>query len=235
MLCRAKSLVISLMTLALVQNGASAGQLTDQGRHLYDAGQYEKAGAYFAAEIKANPNDPTANYLLGNVFVKLNRTAEAMAAYQKAISIEPNGNVGVYGRQALESLSNSAKALPTRLQTPAVTAESKTVEEAPPDENVQRINAECEKMISQIEESAEQRIRTLRADMNERIAANGEKRTLSLGPDVTTTRYDPTAANESIKEEMQPQIKFIEDDAKRQIAAVKAAYNARLAPYQKKP
>jgi tetratricopeptide (TPR) repeat protein len=236
MLSRAKSLVIGSIAITLFPCAALAGQLTDQGKQLYNAGQYEKAGGYFAAEIKANPNDPTALYLLGNVFVKLNRISEAQAAYQKALLIEPNGSVGAFSRQALDSLTNKATPSQTKAHNSAATTQTNVPEtQAPPNADQLRIAAECEAQINHIEESAEQKIAALRNEMRERIEANGQKRTLMLGPEVSTTRYDPEPLNESIKEEIEPQIKFIQDETKRKIEAVKAAYKARLSSYESSP
>jgi tetratricopeptide (TPR) repeat protein len=61
-----------------------------QGAVAYDAGDYESSLARFEAAVKQNPNDAESLSNLGQVLVKLGRTAEAIPYFEKATSLNPD-------------------------------------------------------------------------------------------------------------------------------------------------
>lgn len=234
-----KLLILGLTALFAIR-GAEASQLTDEGMRFYNAGQFDKAGAYFEAEIKANPNDATAHYLLGNSFVKLNRVAEAQAAYERAIMLDPKGNVGQYSLKAKEGLSaqalktsssadSSLRPLPPPSQSPAApdfndTKSSALAVSKQTDETEKRISAECDARVTEIQRASDRKIQSLQREMSERMSAN-----VWVGRSNRVTTYDPSSENQAIREEYAPQIKAIREDTQKQIDAVKASYKDRLA------
>jgi tetratricopeptide (TPR) repeat protein len=215
-----------------------ASSLTDEGMQYYNAGQFQNAGGCFLAEIKAHPTDASAHYLLGNVYLKLNRSAEATSEYQKASSLEPNGSIGQYSRAALASLAKNTTASKPSVQSEAVDSETKSSAQAiseQTNEKEGRVSAECEAKIKAINETAESKINSLQKEMNEQIAANGSAVSVvgygGFGMRARYVRqvYNPAEANDQIRAEYEPKIQAVRDDAHKQIDQVTAAYKQRQA------
>jgi len=231
-------LCFSLVSAISSLSPSQAGQLMDEGMRLYSAGQFEKSGGCFAAEIKQNPMDASAHYLLGNVYLKLNRTAEAVSEYQKASSLEPNGSVGQYSRQALATLVKNSGAGKAPVQAGAVDSETRSSAQAisqQTNEKEGRVSAELEAKIKDINDLADSKVKTLEKEMNDQIAANGSAITVvgvgGFGNRNVFRRqvYNPADANEQIRAEYEPQIQAVRDQARKQIDLATAAYKQREA------
>jgi Tetratricopeptide repeat len=228
-------ILISVAVIAMLVDirSARASQLIDEGMRFYNGGQYEKAGSYFEAEIKANPNSATAHYLLGNAFVKLNRTVEAQAAYERASMLDPNGSAGQYSRRAKEALSAQCLRPPSNnVQSPSATpdtvdqevkASANTVAKQT-DEHEKRLLDECTVKVNEITKNSESKIQAVQREMNERTAANGVPMFARNG----RKYYDPAIDNEAVRQEYAPQINAIRDEAQKQIDLVKASYKDRM-------
>jgi tetratricopeptide (TPR) repeat protein len=62
----------------------------DQGAVAYRAGDYATALSQYEAAVQQNPNDPEALSNLGQMLVRLQRTAEAIPHFEKATALNPN-------------------------------------------------------------------------------------------------------------------------------------------------
>ncbi len=228
--------LVSVASFAIVSSNAnaSASQLTDEGMRLYNAGQFEKAGSYFEAEVKANPKSANGYYLLGNTFVRLNRSAEAKSAYDKAILLDPKGPAGQYSRQAKEGLTVPVQKPITASGPPdmdALDAKSSAMAVSKQTgENQRRLEVECQAKVDEISRNADDKIATLQREMSERLAANGSA--IYAGRSFRVKIYDPATENAAVRDEYTPQIKQIRDDAAKQTDAVKALYKERIAAYE---
>lgn len=73
-----------------LRSGASVEALKELGETLTQAGWTEEAYETFAAACKQSPADPELQFKRGRALQMLHRTAEAKAAYQKAIALKPD-------------------------------------------------------------------------------------------------------------------------------------------------
>ena len=65
-----------------------------QARLLYQTTQYEEAAAALKTIVDAQPNNPNARLLLGDVYAAMNKAAEAEAQYDQALRTDPHCGTG---------------------------------------------------------------------------------------------------------------------------------------------
>src|SRR5438270_12190710 len=81
-----------------------------QGLQFYRNNQIAKAVIYFEADLKQRKDKQTlVNYYLGNTYLKMGRTDEAMAQYKAAYAADPTSETGWYSKSALDKLAAIAK------------------------------------------------------------------------------------------------------------------------------
>src|SRR2546422_10903132 len=68
----------------------SAAQSIAAGNQTYAAKDYAKGVQYYQAAVQLDPNSAAAYQGLGNCQYMLGKNTEALAAYEKASSLEPN-------------------------------------------------------------------------------------------------------------------------------------------------
>ena len=88
------TLMFSVVFLGLPMMGGSQGATADQyyqyGNKLYQTKDYTNAAKYYQASVQMNPSNAPAFQALGNCYYFTNRKAEAVAAYEKALALNPN-------------------------------------------------------------------------------------------------------------------------------------------------
>jgi tetratricopeptide (TPR) repeat protein len=232
------ALCVSLLTFLSGLHPCRASALTDEGMQLYNAGQFQRSGSCFLAEIQANPTNASAHYLLGNVYTKLNRKAEAISEYQKASTLEPNDSVGQYSRAALAALLKNTGAPKAAVQSDAVDAETKSSAQAISQQTNEKegtVSAECQAKIKSVNDVADGKVKQLEKEMEEQIAANGSAITVVgyggpfLRSRYTRQVYNPAEANAEIRAEYEPKIQAVRDQARKEIDQITAAYKQRQA------
>ena len=67
-----------------------ATQLTQQAEQLQRTGQLHEAEAAYRRAIKLAPNDPATHYNLGNLYLELERPADAIVSYRTALRLTPD-------------------------------------------------------------------------------------------------------------------------------------------------
>lgn len=112
--------ILSIMILLASINVAYAkvkatSPATAQAIKYYKSGNYTQA--YLACEniVAKDPSDALAQYYLAMSYVKLGRKSDAIAAYDRVISLSPNGIVGNYaqkGKQCIETPSLCHEPIP---------------------------------------------------------------------------------------------------------------------------
>ncbi len=78
-----------IILYSLIPSGSFAQNekaLIKKGNEAYEKKEYENAATHYQQAIEKKPADPVARYNLGNAFYKNNKTDEAVAAYDKALS-----------------------------------------------------------------------------------------------------------------------------------------------------
>ncbi len=228
---------LSILLTLQVQSCASAENLLDEGTRLYKESNFEKAGRCFEAEIKTNPNNAKAHYLLGNIFFELNRQQEAAQEYRRAIGIDGHGPVAQYSQQGLAAIERSkvgtgttrgASTLQAGPQDSEVNAIQKSAKAISNQTNETESHAseECEARIRDTTRDAEKRIADLQREMQEKIDANGQA-VYASGRFRVMKIYDPARENQAIKDDYQRQISAVKDEQNKKIAALKLSSKER--------
>jgi hypothetical protein len=99
------------VTMALLLPGASIATpagATANGSNamaLYQKRDYKNAAAAFYAKLKANPYDNESRYYLANCYAQLKNYKVALEEYQKVSNFAGSSNVGVYSRNAIDSIN----------------------------------------------------------------------------------------------------------------------------------
>src|SRR5690349_19796451 len=83
-------LIFSTSTSMALAQGATAGQYIAAGNQFYTAKDYAKAVQYYKYATTLDPNSAAAYQGLGNSYYGLGQRSDALAAYDKALQINPN-------------------------------------------------------------------------------------------------------------------------------------------------
>jgi tetratricopeptide (TPR) repeat protein len=236
---KTKSLILLLLCVC-PQGSALASDYLQQGKRYYAAGQLDKAGRYFQAEVASEPNSATAHYFLGNVFVGLKRLPEAIKEYRAASELDRNGQVGQYSRQALATLESPAtrneqkNAEDSNQRSDAeLTRNSAAAISRETNERSERNSAECDAKVRTVMQDSERRVKTLEQEMNDRIAQNGSALYVTAitrgGRTSTDKSYDPEADNKLIRAEYAPKIEAIKAEARKHADEIIASYRQKSA------
>jgi tetratricopeptide (TPR) repeat protein len=71
------------------EGAASFEEYYNAGAQSYEAAQYEDALSYFEYCSQLDSNQPSIFQYLGNTYYALGRTAEAIAAFERALELNP--------------------------------------------------------------------------------------------------------------------------------------------------
>ncbi len=80
--------ILCLLTLAFSVSAQTSA--LDEATRLYQAQKFEEAAKAFATITKSDPTNPRVFFLLGSSLYAMSRYEDAVAAFQKAISIGHN-------------------------------------------------------------------------------------------------------------------------------------------------
>lgn len=85
-----KKLVIVCSLFTVLVCTAQNNKLFDQATHAYNAGDYEKAIRFYTDILSNGEHSTAVYYNLGNSHYKLNKIAESIYYYEKALLLSPN-------------------------------------------------------------------------------------------------------------------------------------------------
>ena len=85
---RKLTLIFSLFTVLLL--GAQNNALFEQATTAYNAKEYEKAVTYYEEILENGEHSASVYYNLGNAYYRLNKIAESIYFYEKALLLAPN-------------------------------------------------------------------------------------------------------------------------------------------------
>lgn len=104
------AIALSLGTaVGLLSTAAFALDSVSEATILYEQGQLQKAAQMLQAELRTQPNNSAAHYLIrmGNILIKRGELTEAVKEYQSAVMIDPSGASGIYSKRELASLTKA--------------------------------------------------------------------------------------------------------------------------------
>jgi tetratricopeptide (TPR) repeat protein len=213
----------------------------------YAANDFTGAEKHLRSELKANPKNANAHYLLGNILLKQNRPEEAKKEFGWVMMLEPSGTARKYSQQALEQLSKPATAAvnpPPQIETASgarsstqslndslidatnntAAIKNSTVNVSrQADEREQALNAERDQRIKEVMKEAERQTKIIEDEMHEAIDANGQA-TYGFRRRMV---YNPAPLNDTVRQEYQPKIDRIKEDARKKIDEIKTQYALR--------
>ncbi len=240
--------VLSWALALLVQTEAVADSLMENGKLYYSESNYGKAEKAFEAEIKANPKNADAHYMLGNVLVELGREKEAVQEYNQSLHLEPHGATSLYCQKALNGITLKHTPAPPgacgKFPLPVPTSQSAVLPPGPPEkshdrenqavsESASKISAqtnetethaseECEARIRDINRDAERQIADLQREQQERIDANKPAMAVKAA-----YRYFQNADDNATREEISRKIEAIKTQQAKRVAELRLSYKVR--------
>ncbi|HEY9731348.1 MAG TPA: tetratricopeptide repeat protein [Drouetiella sp.] len=219
-----------------LQNVASAESLLDEGKRFYIQANFGKAERCFEAEVKANPKDANAHYMLANTILELGRRSEALAEYQQALKLNPTTSIQSNCLRAINGLTQTQQQQQQQQGqvTPASRAEKSSP--TPPTSEAEtirnaagKIGAQTEAVESQDSAELDARIRDINKDAERQIAdlqaEEASKMSQSFG--YGKGRYNATADNLAVKQEYDARIQAARDTQARKIADLRMFYKAK--------
>jgi clan AA aspartic protease (TIGR02281 family) len=96
--------LLALAAVLLACAGAGWAHLNEAGKAAYARGDYAQAERLFRQALTAAPDEPEVHYHHGVALTHLHRWAEAAAAYEKALALQPPSALAAAARQALRSV-----------------------------------------------------------------------------------------------------------------------------------
>ncbi|HEY7250615.1 MAG TPA: TIGR02281 family clan AA aspartic protease [Methylomirabilota bacterium] len=104
---RSTAVVAALLALALVdpvQAARSVAELNEAGKAAYSRGDFAAAERLFNQAIAEAPEEPLLHYHRGITLMRRSRWAEAAAAFQSALRLDPPADVAAAARAGLRTL-----------------------------------------------------------------------------------------------------------------------------------
>jgi tetratricopeptide (TPR) repeat protein len=165
---------IMLFVLLLCQAPALASNfLVRLAEKYYTRGEYQNAANVLALASADDPRNAYVHYMRANALALLKQPAEAGEEYRIAFTLDRSGLVGKYSKEGLAALLDEHKPATPKLHPPV------QVDTGPvPDDNLEmveaknRLSARCDAKIDEINKQAEDKIRVLDKERQERLANN---------------------------------------------------------------
>lgn len=89
--------------------GADWAQLNESGKAAYSRGDYAEAERVFRQAAAAAPEEPELHYHRGVALTQLRRWSEAVAAYERALALQPPAGLAAAARAGLRSVEPMAR------------------------------------------------------------------------------------------------------------------------------
>jgi len=84
------SLLVSFSLSTAAQSPGSLEYYFKYGREYFEAGNFESAATYFQQGVSMYPKNAEMHLYLGQAYLKMKKTTEARAAFQKAVELDPS-------------------------------------------------------------------------------------------------------------------------------------------------
>jgi tetratricopeptide (TPR) repeat protein len=139
----------------------------------YKQGEYQNAANVLALASADDPRNAYVHYMRGNALALLKQHTEAGEEYKIALALDRSGLVGQYSKEGLAALQREHKSVTPKLHPPVA------VDTGPvPDDNLEmveaknRLSARCDAKIDEINKQAEDKIRAIDKERQDRLANN---------------------------------------------------------------
>jgi tetratricopeptide (TPR) repeat protein len=208
-----------------------------KGQTAYQTGDYTRAMQLFDSEVRQNPRNASAHYMLAEAFCKLARKPEAISEFRIALSLAKTGTVADYSRSALSALTNSVPSSPPKSSAAARSdstglGHSVSTMSSQTNERESVLQAECDQKVRLIMQDADDQAARVTKEMDERIAANGSVQYSFNRFNHPYVTYDPSSANQEIKAECLGRMEKLKQEARYRADAVIRSYKERQAAWE---
>jgi hypothetical protein len=233
-------LAIIMTLLAFCAISTPAGfcyeDLFGKGQTAYQTGDYTRAMQLFDSEVRQNPRNASAHYMLAETFCKLARKPEAISEFRIALSLAKTGTVADYSRSALSALEGSVSS-----SSPSATAARNDSKElghsvstmsSQTNERENVLQAQCDQKVREIMQDADDQCARISKEMNERIAANGPVIYSFNAFNRRYISYDPSSANQEIKAECIGRMEKLKQEARYKADALIRSFKEREAAWE---
>lgn len=218
--------IISIAVSGLViqlQTSVSAENLLEEGNRFYTEGNFGSAARCFQAEIKANPKDAHAHYLMANTLLELGRNNEALIEYEQALKLEPSGVIQSNCQKAIHQLTQHAAPQNASTLRPGASSSTSQNPESEAIKNASgKIGAQTNQSETQISAELEAKIRDINGDADRQVAALQAEQAARIN-DLPAghggrNAYSPARESETIRQEISARIQAVRDTQARKKA-----------------
>ncbi|MDR3616619.1 MAG: tetratricopeptide repeat protein [Candidatus Obscuribacterales bacterium] len=98
----------TIFALTICSVSAQEASLLNNCERLYQANKIDEAKAALEQMLLKYPQDASAHYLLGNVFVRLQQKTKALIEYSSAMQLDKTGTVANFARTGINSLTEGS-------------------------------------------------------------------------------------------------------------------------------
>ncbi len=98
-------ILLFIVSLSVGPVFAESESALGSAQKLYKEQRFSEARLVLQSEVKSNPRNASAHYLLGNCLLALKSFAQARDEYRSAAILDPKGQAGEFSRTALALLS----------------------------------------------------------------------------------------------------------------------------------
>jgi tetratricopeptide (TPR) repeat protein len=223
--------IISVAVTGLVlqlQTSVSAESLLEEGNRFYTEGNFGSAARCFHAEIKANPKDAHAHYLMANTLLELGRKNEALIEYEQALKLEPTGAIQSNCQKAIHQLTQPSQhaAPPQNGSTLRPEASATSTPQNPESEAIRnasgKIGAQTNQSETQMSAEYEAKIRDINGDADRQVATLQAEQAARIN-DLPAghggrNSYNPARESDTIRSEISARIQAVRDTQARKKA-----------------
>jgi hypothetical protein len=114
----------AVFALTISSVSAQEASLLTNCERLYQANKIDEAKAALEQMLVKYPQDASAHYLLGNIFVRLQQKTKALIEYSSAMQLDKTGTVSAYAKAGINALTEGAERDSTSTANAAVTPAS---------------------------------------------------------------------------------------------------------------
>jgi tetratricopeptide (TPR) repeat protein len=220
----ASTAVSIFMLVSLLQPAWADKSFMAQAQEFVDSKNFEQASRCYGLELKQNPNNSGAHYLLGRTMLRLKHTELAIPEFEAAERLDPKGPAGKYSLQYLQSIKGTPNTV-SKTEPPDKTEDQsgvihaakkigKDMSQASTD-----LSAEQEIEIKRVEQKGDEQIAWRTRQMQAKLAENA-----GVNP-----KYVSAQQTQAIKTQYDSDILMLRAEVEKERDSVKELYRAKQA------
>jgi tetratricopeptide (TPR) repeat protein len=218
------TVVSTLMLFSLIQPAWADKGFMTQAQEFVDVKNFEQAARCYHLELKQNPNNSSAHYLLGRTMLRLKHTEQAILEFEAAERLDPKGPAGKYSMQYLQSIKGIPNTV-SKTEPPDKTEDQSGVIHAAKKIGTDMsqastdLSAEQEIEIKRVEQKGDEQIAWRTRQMQAKLAENA-----GLNP-----KYVSEQQTQAIKSQYDRDILMLRAEVEKERDFVKELYRAKQA------